>query len=158
VDADGQIILPLVGSVTAAGKTTAQLSHEIAARLSEKYLQSPQVSVVVANSASRKVTVEGEVRSPGVYKMPGRTTLMEAIAMGGGLGETANVHKVAIIRTVNGQRRAILCNYADIRSGRIADPAIDPQDVVVVDGSTAKRTWDTLLKSMPIVALLAATA
>jgi polysaccharide export outer membrane protein len=158
VDADGQIILPLIGSVVAKGKTTSQLSHEIAARLSEKYLQSPQVSVVVSDSASQKVTVEGEVKTPGVYKMPGRTTLMEVIAMGGGLGETANLHKVAIIRTVNGQRRAILCNYADIRSGRIADPAIEPQDVVVVDGSTSKSVWQSVLRTAPIIAILAAVA
>jgi polysaccharide export outer membrane protein len=158
VDASGQIILPLIGTVTASGKTTAQLSQEIASRLGEKYLQSPQVSVVVSDSASRKVTVEGEVRTPGVYKMPGRTTLMEAIAMGGGLGDTANLHKVAIIRTVNGRRRAILCDYADVRSGRIADPAIEPQDVVVVDGSTSKSVWQTVLRSAPIIALLAAAA
>lgn len=158
VDAGGQIILPLIGSVTAAGKTTSQLSHEIASRLGEKYLQSPEVSVVVSESASQKVTVEGEVKTPGVYKMPGHTTLMEAIAMGGGLGETANLHKVAIIRTVNGQRKAILCDYADIRAGRIADPTIHPQDVVVVDGSSSKSLWQSFIRTAPIIAIIAAAA
>ncbi|MEJ0067097.1 MAG: polysaccharide biosynthesis/export family protein [Caulobacteraceae bacterium] len=71
VDASGQIVLPLIGNVTASGKTTNQLSQEIAGRLGERYLQSPQVSVIVLQSTSQKVTVEGEVRSPGVFQMAG---------------------------------------------------------------------------------------
>ena len=158
VDASGQITMPLIGNVTAAGKTSRQLSLEIAGLLGAKYLQSPQVSVVVSDSSRQKVTVEGEVKTPGVYKMPGRTTLMEAIAMGGGLTDTANTRKVAIIRTVDGQRRSILCNYNDVRSGRIADPMLQAADVIIVDGSRAKGAWQTFLRSAPIIAILAAAA
>ncbi len=158
VDASGQITMPLIGNVTATGKTSRQLSLEIAGLLGAKYLQSPQVSVVVSESSRQKVTVEGEVKTPGVYKMPGRTTLMEAIAMGGGLTETANTRKVAIIRTVDGQRRSILCNYNDIRSGRIADPTLQPADVVIVDSSRGKGAWQAFLRSAPIIAILAAAA
>jgi protein involved in polysaccharide export with SLBB domain len=75
VDASGDIELPLIGKVTAAGLTTEQLEQELARRLGERYLQSPQVSVSVTEGASQKVTVEGDGRRPG---RPGRP------AQGGG--------------------------------------------------------------------------
>ena len=154
VDASGQISFPLIGDVHAAGKTSQQLAQDIALRLSEKYLQSPQVSVVVSQSVNLKVTVEGEVKTPGVFQMPGRTTLMQVIAMAGGPGETANLHKVAIIRSINGKRTALLCDYVTIRDGRSIDPVIKGEDVVVMDGSSSKSAWNSLMKSLPLVALL----
>ncbi len=154
VDASGQISFPLIGDLHAAGKTAQQLAQDIALRLSEKYLQSPQVSVVVSQSVNLKVTVEGEVKTPGVFQMPGRTTLMQVIAMAGGPGETANLHKVAIIRSINGKRTALLCDYVTIRDGRSIDPVIKGEDVVVMDGSSSKSAWNSLMKSLPLVALL----
>jgi polysaccharide export outer membrane protein len=155
VDASGQIELPLIGKVMAAGKTTGQLADEIAARLGERYLQSPQVSVTVEDSASQKVTVEGEVKQPGVFQMKGRTTLMQAIAMAGGPGDNADLHNVAVIRSVGGARKAAICDYALVRAGRAPDPLIMGDDVVVMNGSTAKTLWSTLMKNLPIFTLLA---
>jgi polysaccharide export outer membrane protein len=155
VDANGQIQLPLIGKVTASGKTTMQLQDELAQRLGEKYLQSPQVSVSVAESASQKVTVEGEVKSPGVFQMKGRTTLMQAIAMAGGPSDVANLHKVAIIREADGTRRAAVCDYQAIQAGKAGDPIIEGNDVVVVDSSSTKALWSNLMKNLPIFTLLA---
>jgi polysaccharide export outer membrane protein len=155
VDASGSISMPLVGSMVAEGKTAAQLSHEIATRLGERYLQSPQVSVSVVESASQKITVEGEAKSPGVFPMHGRTTLVQAIAMAGGISTTANVHRVAVIREVNGQRKAAICDYAKIRSGESPDPVLQGNDIVVVDGSQTRSFFDGLLKALPIFALFA---
>ncbi len=158
VDSAGQIVLPLIGAVKAEGRTTEQLSQEIAQRLGARYLQSPQVSVVVVDAASQKVTVEGEVKTPGVFQMRGRTTLMQAIAMGGGLSDTANLHRVAIIREVGGARKAAICDYTVIRSGRAPDPVIQGNDVVIVDGSTVKSAWQDVLKTLPLFSLLAVVA
>jgi polysaccharide export outer membrane protein len=155
VDANGQIQLPLIGKVTAAGKTTMQLQDELALRLGERYLQSPQVSVSIAESASQKVTVEGEVKSPGVFQIKGRTTLMQAIAMAGGPSDIANLHKVAIIREAEGARRAAVCDYQAIRDGKAGDPLIQGNDVVVVDSSATKTIWSNLMKNLPIFSLLA---
>ncbi len=110
--------------------------------------------MVVSQSVNLKVTVEGEVKTPGVFQMPGRTTLMQVIAMAGGPGETANLHKVAIIRSINGKRTALLCDYVTIRDGRSIDPVIKGEDVVVMDGSSSKSAWNSLMKSLPLVALL----
>ncbi|HZZ90822.1 MAG TPA: polysaccharide biosynthesis/export family protein [Caulobacteraceae bacterium] len=155
VDANGQIYLPLIGRMTAAGKTTLQLQDELAQKLGEKYLQSPQVSVSVAESASQKVTVEGEVKQPGVFQMRGRTTLMQAIAMAGGPSDIANLRKVAIIRESAGQRRAAVVDFQAIRDGKAGDPVIEGNDVVVMDSSSTKSLWSNVMKNLPIFTLLA---
>jgi polysaccharide export outer membrane protein len=155
VDANGQIQLPLIGKVMAGGRTTLQLQDEIAQRLGEKYLQSPQVSVSLAESASQKVTVEGEVKNPGVYQIKGRTTLMQAIAMAGGPSDNADLRKVAVIREADGQRKAAMCDYQAVRDGRAGDPLLQGSDVIIVDGSTVKTLWSNVMKNLPIFTLLA---
>jgi polysaccharide export outer membrane protein len=75
VDASGRIALPLIGSVSAQGKTAAELSGELAQLFGQKYLRNPQVTVTVASSVSQKVSVQGEVTEPGVYQITGPTTL-----------------------------------------------------------------------------------
>jgi polysaccharide export outer membrane protein len=155
VDANGQITMPLIGDVTAAGKTSQQLADVIASELGAQYLQNPQVSVAIVDSASRKVTVEGEVKTPGVYAMKGRMTLMQTIAMAGGFSEDADFKKVAVIRTVDGVRKVAICNYNDIRLTRTPDPEISGDDVIVVDGSHGKMAWSAVLKTLPLFSLLA---
>jgi polysaccharide biosynthesis/export protein len=154
VDASGAIDLPLIGSVAAKGKTTSQLSKEIATLLSEKYLQSPQVSVVVEDSASQKFTVDGEVKNPGVFKMVGPTTLAQAVAMAGGPSEVADLHEVAVVRVIGGVRKAAICDYAEIRSGKAPDPMLQGGDEIVMNSSDMKSTWQTVLKAMPLFAFL----
>jgi polysaccharide export outer membrane protein len=154
VDASGQIMLPLVGKVMASGKTPDQLEEEIAARL-EKYLQSPQVSVSVVESASQKVTVEGNVKNPGVYQVRGHTTLMQAVAMAGGPDDEADTRKVAVIRLDNGVRKAATVDYESIKQGKAGDPLIQGDDVVVVGESRMKMVWANVMKNLPIFTLFA---
>src|SRR4030095_14137968 len=66
VDESGRIVLPMVGAVSAAGKSTEVISNEISGAL-RRYLKSPQVAVTVKQAASRRVTVTGSVVQPGVY-------------------------------------------------------------------------------------------
>jgi len=154
VDASGQIMLPLIGKVKASGQTTEQLEEDITHRL-EKYLQSPQVSVSITESASQKVTVEGNVKNPGVYAVRGHTTLMQAVAMAGGPDDEADTHKVAVIRLDNGLRKAATVDYAAIKNGKAADPLIQGDDVVVVGESQIKMVWSNVMKNLPIFTLFA---
>lgn len=158
VDASGHIELPLVGSVVAAGKTTDQLSKEIAGLLEAHYLQSPQVSVFVDESASRKITIQGEVKSAGVFQMKGRITLLQALAMAGGLADNANVKRIAVIRDAGGVRRVAYCDYVAIRDARAPDPEVLGDDVIIVEGSQTKMAWSAVLKALPLFSLLAITA
>jgi polysaccharide export outer membrane protein len=149
VDASGQILLPLIGVVQAGGKTTAELSAEIAARLQEKYLQSPQVSVLVEEAASQKVTVDGAVTEAGVFEIRGRTTLLQAVAMAKGPNRTANLHRVVVFRQIDGKRNAATFDLQAIRRGKAEDPEIYGDDVVVVDSSALKGAWRETVGALP---------
>lgn len=154
VDASGQILLPLIGSVQAQGKTTTQLSAEIAARLGAHYLQSPQVSVIVADTASQKVTVEGAVNEAGVFELKGRTSLLEAVARAKGVAKGANPHRVSIIRSVEGVPHAATFDYAAISLGRARNPEVIANDVVIVDSSRAKSFWHGMVEVLPALYIL----
>jgi polysaccharide export outer membrane protein len=153
VDASGQVLLPLVGAVTAAGKTTAELSADIATKLQKDFMQSPQVSVLVEESASQKVTVDGAVKKAGVFDMKGRTSLMQAVAMAEGADRDAKLKEVVVFRTVAGQRQAAKFDLTAIRKGTVADPELQGGDVVVIPGSSVARTVRDVLQAMPAFAI-----
>jgi polysaccharide export outer membrane protein len=154
VDGSGRIILPLIGQLTAKGKTTSELSAEIAARLGEKYLQSPQVSVTVAEALSRKVTVEGAVNEAGVFELKGRTSLLEAVARAKGVSKGANAHRVSIVRTVDGAPHAATFDLAAISAGKAPNPEVLGDDIVVVDSSKAKSIWNGVVQALPALYFL----
>ena len=155
VDASGQILLPLIGAVMAQGKTTSELSAEIASRLGAHYLQDPQVSVVVEEAVSQKVSVEGAVNQAGVFEMKGRTSLLEAVARAQGTSKDANPHKVTIVRKVDGQPRAATFDLVAISAGRARDPEIFGNDVVLVDSSRAKVLWRGIIAALPALVVFA---
>lgn len=152
VDASGNIPFPLVGPVPAAGKTAAELSDMLAARLGERYLVDPQVTVVVNTSVSRKVIVEGEVKSAGVFPIEGGTTLLQAIALAKGTTEIASTDDVVIFRTIEGQRMAGVFNLAAIRRGLAEDPQVLGNDVVVVGHSNGRQLYRDILAASPLIA------
>lgn len=153
VDASGRILFPLIGSVEASGRTTSELSTEIAKRLGERYLVSPQVSVIVSESVTQKVTVEGSVTEAGVYELKGQTTLLQAIAMAKGPSRVASLPNVAIFRRVNGQRMAAVFDLSKIREGAMDDPQILGNDVVVVGLSNVKGVWREIVSALPAFAI-----
>lgn len=155
VDASGKILLPLIGSVQAAGLTTTELSEEIASRLSERYMHSPQVSVLVAESVAQKVTVSGSVTESGVYELKGETTLLQAIAMAKGPSRVAALNDVAVFRRINGERMVAVFDLAAIRSGTADDPMIIGNDVVVVGLSNVKGVWREVVSALPGLAVFA---
>ena len=150
VDSSGRILLPLIGTVVAGGRTATQLADDIADQLRGRFLQSPQVSVRVREAANQKVTVDGAVVQPGVYQITSTTTLLQAVAMARGPDKDyANLKRVMVFRTIDGVRQAAVFNLQDIRMGKAADPAILANDVVVVDGSNVKGAWREILRSLP---------
>jgi polysaccharide export outer membrane protein len=151
VDAAGLMTLPLIGNVPAAGKTVEELQRDVAARLGEKYLESPQVTVFVKESPGRQVTVEGAVNKPGIFPIAGTTTLLQAVALSGGMSDVANAGNVTVFRTVKNQRMAAVFNVKTIRSGKMSDPEIYGGDLIVVGESGARTTFRELGKVAPIV-------
>lgn len=155
VDAAGNLQLPLLGSVPAAGHTPAELSSEIARRLAVSYLRDPQVSVVVREAASQKITIDGAVTKPGVYEMQGRTTLLQAVAMAEGPQRTANLSRVAVFRSIGGERKVAVFDLQAIRQGRMDDPVMFGDDVVVVDSSQTSVLFRDFLTIFPTLGVFA---
>jgi polysaccharide export outer membrane protein len=150
----GTVNLPLVGEVQAAGKTSQEMEHDLARKLGAKYLRSPQVTVLVKEYNSQRVTVEGAVRKPGVYPIRGKATLLQVIATAEGLDSQSDT-TVVVFRQVEGKRMAARFDVGQIRSGQTGDPAIQSGDVVVAPTSATKATFDVILKSLPIATVFA---
>ena len=150
VNSGGQISLPLVGSFRAGGMTVQQLEAEIARKLDEGFLQNPQVTVFVKEFASQKITMEGEIAAPGVYPLTGKTTLLQAVAMGRGLGPLADARGIVVFRVIDGQKMAAVFDLKAIRSGNAEDPQIYGNDVVVVDTSGPKSALKRITETVSV--------
>ncbi len=138
VNEEGLIVMPLIGNVKVGGLTPREAEQAIAARLGESYLQNPQINIFVVDYASQKVTVTGQVKKPGVFPVAGRTTLMQAIALAGGLDEVAKKNEIVVFRKQpGGSMNAYVVNLESIEEGRLTDPVIVGDDRVVVPKSGA---------------------
>ncbi len=150
----GTVSLPLVGELPAAGRTAQELERDLVHRFGKKYLQNPQVNVHVKEYNSQRVTVDGAVRKPGVYPLTGGTTLLQTIAVAGGLGEAAS-SVVVVFRQVGGKKAAAKFDVSKIRSGDAKDPQLQAGDVVVVSDSTLKASMNSILKFLPLLGAFA---
>jgi polysaccharide biosynthesis/export protein len=151
-DASGRISFPLAGVIEAAGRTPAEVENEIEARLRGRYIRDPQVTVNLKETVSQVITVDGQVKEPGLYPVIGKMTLMRAVATAKGTAEFAKLEDVVIFRTVNGQEMAALYNLSAIRRGNYGDPEVFANDVVVVGDSKARRLFKDALQIVPALA------
>jgi polysaccharide export outer membrane protein len=146
----GTINLPLIGDIQAAGRTAKDVEKEVTAKLGEKYLQNPQVTVFIKEYNAQRVTVNGAVKKPGVFPLKGRTTLLQLISMAEGLDHNRASSNVVVFRNSNGKRTAARFDLDQIHDGTAEDPTLQPGDIVVVDDSSAKILWQNLLRALPI--------
>jgi len=153
VETSGMILLPLIGQVRATGRTVKDLSGDIAEKLGEKYVKDPLVTVTVTESASQKVTVDGAVTQPGIYPISGNTTLTQAVALARGTVEDANLRQVAVFRNEGEKRLAAVFDLSAIRSGKMPDPQVQANDVIVVDTSNGRRLIRSLGTLVPFLYL-----
>ena len=130
---DGRIALPLINEVQAAGLTPEQL-HKKLTEESKKYMEDANITVVVRQINSRKVFITGEVNKPGPYPLTVPTSVVQLIAMAGGLREYANSKKIVIMRTDKGQPVSLPFNYPAVTSGKNLKQNVElkPGDTVVV--------------------------
>ena len=153
VTASGEFSLPLVGLINVKGMTVAEVQEAIAKGLSARYMENPQVSVFVKEYMSQRVTVEGAVRMPGVFPLTGRTSLLQIVALSGGLDRDANPGGIVIYRSIDDRRRAAVFDLRKIRSGEIVDPEVLGSDVVVVDYSGIRSSLRDILTATPLLAV-----
>ncbi|HMG02206.1 MAG TPA: polysaccharide biosynthesis/export family protein [Edaphobacter sp.] len=129
---DGMISLALVGDLSAAGRTPMQLASDITVKL-KKYIQDPNVSVVVMADSSQRVFLVGEVGHVGPVPMTPGMTPLQAIASGGGLSAFANSKKIYILRNEGGKQQKIPFNYKEALKGEnTQNVTLKPGDTIVV--------------------------
>jgi polysaccharide export outer membrane protein len=151
----GTINLPLVGEVQAAGRTAQELERELTLKLGKKYLQSPQVTILIKEYNSQRVTIEGAVKKPGVYPIRGTTTLLQVVATAEGLDSAVSDTTVVVFRQIDGKRSAARFDIADIRNGSAQDPLLQSGDVIVAPTSATKETFSIILKALPLATVFA---
>lgn len=132
---DGMISLPLVNDVAAAGLTVEQLRTRITEQVA-KFTKEPEVSVVIKQINSRRVSITGQVAKPSQYALLARMTVVELISIAGGVAEYANTKNIRITRTQNGKPVSLPFNYKDFLAGKPAALAqnieLMPNDIVTV--------------------------
>jgi len=89
VSSQGNINLPLLGILKVKGLTAEELEKEIRSLLAEKYIQDPQVNVLIKEYRNQRISVMGSVKNPGVFDVTGSKTVLDMLAMAGGLREDA---------------------------------------------------------------------
>jgi polysaccharide export outer membrane protein len=132
VRSDGMISLPLLGDIKAAGKTPLQLADEITAKL-KKFVQDPNVTIILTQTNSKKVYLIGEVGKPGPMELTPGMTLLQAIATAGGISQYASAKKMYILRTEGGKQRKIPLQYKQaLRGDSSLNLTLNPGDTIVV--------------------------
>ena len=149
VNSNGQISLPLVGGVMAGGRTIPELEADLAKKYAEGYVKRPQVTIFVKEFASQSITMEGAVAKPGIYPLTGRISLLQAVAVAGGLDLLADLGGIVLFRKVDGKKMAAGYNMRELRSGRIEDPQLYGDDIVVVEQSGSKTALRRFLEAIP---------
>jgi polysaccharide export outer membrane protein len=157
VNTRGVLTLPLIGEIRAGGLTGQQLETLIAQKLQEKYMQDPQVSVFIKEFISQRVTVSGEVVKAGVFPVSGRTTLMQAIAMAGGLAKFGDENDIKVFRDKrDGSREVLDYDLETIRKGDVADPVVQTSDVILVgksNGRAALKGFTETIRDISVFSL-----
>jgi len=131
---DGKISLPLVGDLRADGRTPVQLQEDIKGQLSN-YLSNPEVAVIVQEARSQKFNILGEVEHPGSYPLSRSMTILDAIALAGGLRDFAKSRKIYVLRVgSDGSRMRLRFNYKEVIKGQSLSQNVElqPRDTVVV--------------------------
>jgi len=133
VRTDGKITLPLIGDLQAAGQTVDQLRQTIATGL-KRFLEAPEVTVIVQEPRSQFFTVVGKVMKPGSFPLGQRLTVMDGLAVCGGFKDFAKISKIQVVRTHrDGRVERIPFDYKRAVNGDIKQNfVLEPHDMIVV--------------------------
>jgi polysaccharide export outer membrane protein len=130
---DGKISLPLLNDVQAAGLTPEQLRSALE-KAANRYIEDPNAAVVVKQINSRKFFITGQVTKPGTYPLTAPTTVLQAIALAGGLLEYADTKHISVMRVQDGHPQSLRFNYKDVtrRKNVAQNVYLQPGDTIVV--------------------------
>ena len=132
VRSDGMLTFPLLNDIKAKGLSTMELKAIIEKKLAE-YVESPNVTVTLANPVSQRFYILGEIIKTGEYPITKNLTVMQAFALAGGFTEWASKNRILLIRRVDGNEQTIIIKYKDILKGDFSkDIALKADDTIIV--------------------------
>ena len=139
---DGYISFPLAGRIRAGGSSSDRVEAALRRSLQKRYTSELEVTVALVGKSKeqesakdeRLIYVTGEVQKPGAFDIQTQTTVLQAIALSGGLSPYAAKKRIQIRRVVNGQEIVQSFNYRDAEQGKnlAGNMLLEPGDVVVV--------------------------
>jgi polysaccharide export outer membrane protein len=133
IAADGTVDYPFIGRVAVIGMRSGDVQELIASKLADGYLKKPQVSLMVKEWNSRKVSVIGQVQKPGSVTYFPNMTIVDAIAAAGGFTGIASKNSVTLRREAQGSVQSNNYPVADISQGRAPNIVLRPGDILVVE-------------------------
>ena len=130
---DGKISLPLLNEIEAAGCTPEELRVKLV-EAARRFIEEPDVTILVKEIRSRNVFITGQVAKPATYPLNGEMTVLQLIAIAGGVHEYADAKKIVVIRTEGGRQQSFKFNYKEVISQKniAQNIALKPGDIVVV--------------------------
>jgi polysaccharide export outer membrane protein len=135
VTGQGEINFPLIGKVPVDGLSPSQVESIITQRLSDGFLRNPYVTVFVKEYASKKITVTGQVNKPGTFQYQPGMTVIDAIALAGGLADTALANQAVLTRSQGGLDQRYEIPIQAIGEGKVPNFPLQPGDSLFVPKS-----------------------
>lgn len=151
VNRSGNIVMPLIGGVKAAGRSVEELQIALTQEFGESYLKDPSVNVDIEQVALGRIIVDGAVNKAGAYDVNEVIGLSEAIAMAGGVTLEADREQVYVVRNQDGKRYIQEANLNKIWIAAESDVRLVPGDIVFVQDSTGRILFNDFLRTVPLI-------
>jgi polysaccharide export outer membrane protein len=137
VQPDGNVSFPLAGQVPAAGRTAAELEAEVTDRIA-RYIAAPAVTIELLEAKGNRVYVLGEVNNPGQFQLDRPTSVVQAIALAGGLTAFAGRGDIRLLRREEGAERSIRLDFDALADGEVPEGGLELRagDTIIVPGGS----------------------
>jgi protein involved in polysaccharide export with SLBB domain len=132
VEQDGFIYFPLIGKVRVGGETPSEVGRRISRALRQGYLRNPQITIFVTQYNSKKITVFGQVKKPGIYLYTDNMTIIQAITEAGDFTDMADRDSTIVTRMIDGRKHRIKVPVKSIGEGKAQNVVVRPGDVIWV--------------------------
>ncbi len=135
VSSAGTISFPLIGKIHIEGLTSIAAADLIENTLGKKFLRNPQVSILIKEYNSKKISVFGQVNKPGTFKYDDRMTVIQAVSMAGGFTKLAAKNNTNVTRSFEGTEVKFPVAVEAIAQGKIKNFYLQPGDIIYVPES-----------------------
>ena len=136
LNSEGNLTVPLLGSIHLAGLTPTQAASKVTELYSRDYLVNPKINVTLVSYGSRRFVILGQIGHPGIFEMPpDGIDLLEAVAMAGGYTRIAAPERITVRRHAAGGDQILKVNGKRVAKGKGGGFRVEPGDTITVGES-----------------------